>query len=89
MHMRLFSHDLQFLNLGDRVCNLKKVWWDTVGIGEYALSNALRFVQWPRYTKNYRQMCVFEGQFWTVENDAKMVGKRQLFRLDTALVLTP
>ena len=45
MHMRLFSHDLQFLNLGDRFCNLKKVWWDTVGIGGYALSNTLRFVQ--------------------------------------------
>ena len=45
MHMRLFSRDLQFLNLGDRFCNLKKVWWDTVGIGGYALSNTLRFVQ--------------------------------------------
>ena len=53
MHMRLFSRDLQFLNLGDRFCNLKKVWWDTVGIGGYALSNTLRFVQWPRY-ENYR-----------------------------------
>ena len=27
--------------------------------------------------------------FWTVENDEKMFGKRQLFSLDTALVLTP
>ena len=57
MHMRLFSHDLQFLNLGDRFCNLKKVWWDTVGIGRYALSNTLRFVQWPRYEKLSLDVC--------------------------------
>ena len=58
MHMRLYSHDLQFLNLGDRFCNLKKVWWDTVGIGGYALSNTLRFVQWSRYEKIIAR-CVF------------------------------
>ena len=57
MHMRLFSRDLQFLNLGDRFCNLKKVWWDTVGIGGYALSNTLRFVQWPRYEKLSLDVC--------------------------------
>ena len=57
MHMRLFSHDLQFLNLGDRFCNLKKVWWDTVGIGGYALSNTLRFVQWSRYEKLSLDVC--------------------------------
>ena len=51
MHMRLFSHDLQFLHLGDRVCNLKKVWRDAGAIRGNALSNTRRFVEWPRNEK--------------------------------------
>ena len=44
-------------NLGDRACNLKKVWRDAGAIGGYALSNASRFVQWPRYEKLSPDVC--------------------------------
>ena len=39
--------------------------------------------------KNENNKIKKKGHFWTVENDEKMFGKRQLFSLDTALVLTP
>ena len=49
--MRLFNRHLQFLNLGDRVCNLKKVWRDAGAIGGYAQGNTPRFVEWPVHEK--------------------------------------
>ena len=55
--MRLFSRDLQFLNLGDRLCSLKKVWRDAGAIGGYALSNTPRFVEWPGYEKLSLDVC--------------------------------
>ena len=52
-------------NLGDRACNLEKVWRDAGAIGGYALSNT-RFVQWPRNEKLSLDVCfrrpVLDGQ---------------------------